>query len=39
MAIAGRHWASWPRAAGVAGTIGVIITLAAVDIAAFLRLT
>jgi uncharacterized membrane protein YecN with MAPEG domain len=31
--------ASSPRAAGVAGTIGVIITLAAVDIAAFLRLT
>jgi uncharacterized membrane protein YecN with MAPEG domain len=29
--------ASWPRAAGTIGTISVIVILAAVDIAAFLR--
>ena len=29
--------ASWPRAAGTIGTIGVIVILAAVDIAAFMR--
>jgi uncharacterized membrane protein YecN with MAPEG domain len=29
--------ASWPRAAGTVGTIGVIVILAAVDIAAFMR--
>jgi uncharacterized membrane protein YecN with MAPEG domain len=29
--------ASWPRAAGTVGTIGVIVVLAAVDIAAVLR--
>jgi uncharacterized membrane protein YecN with MAPEG domain len=29
--------ASWQRAAGTVGTIGVIVVLAAIDVAAFLR--
>jgi uncharacterized membrane protein YecN with MAPEG domain len=37
MGLAKSAGASWPRAAGTVGTVGVIVVLAAVDVAAFLR--
>jgi len=37
MGLARSAGASWPRAAGTVGTVGVIVVLAAVDLAAFLR--